>query len=172
MTEMAKHLEELKRDVHINPSALDVEAVDQAELFFKWAELCVDAKALADRAEAKLDSLESRLQMRAREAPEDFNIQNVTEAAVKAAVKSHPKFLRAVEKFYRLKHRSEMFVRAVAAMEQKKRMIEVLVTLHGQEYFAGPSVPRDLMSEWKKHQAAIESNVLSRQRRRARRVTR
>ena len=34
---------------------------------------------------------------------------------------------------------------AVMAMEQRKRMLEVLITLHGQEYFAGPSTPRNLV---------------------------
>ena len=36
---------------------------------------------------------------------------------------------------------------AVYAFEQRKTSLENLVRLHGQQYFAGPKMPRDLRKE-------------------------
>ena len=36
------------------------------------------------------------------------------------------------------------------AFEQRKDALENLVRLHGQQYFAGPKIPRDLPSEMEK----------------------
>ena len=40
----------------------------------------------------------------------------------------------------------------MAAIDQKKSALENLVKLHGQMYFAGPSIPRDLDKEWEKRE--------------------
>jgi len=47
-------------------------------------------------------------------------------------------------------------------MEQRKRMLELLVTLHGQEYFAGPSVPRNLIDAWKEAKKSKAEELLRR----------
>ena len=48
---------------------------------------------------------------------------------------------------------------AVKAMDDKKRMLQGLITLHGQQYFAGPDVPRDLLASWMESQEGSEKKV-------------
>ena len=44
----------------------------------------------------------------------------------------------------------EVMGAAVRALDQKKSALENLVRLQGQNYFAGPSVPRTIGAEWVK----------------------
>ena len=48
---------------------------------------------------------------------------------------------------------------AVRAVDQRKESLENLVRLHGQHYFAGPKIPRDLSSEVEQHKIRKESNA-------------
>ena len=159
---------ELKQDRKIDPSQLDVEAAQQADLFFKWAERSVEARAEVDRKKLKLETVEARLQMNCRSHPEDFDLAHVTEKAIGAAVLASEKYAEASNAYIRARETSAMIDQAVKAMDIKKRMIEVLITLHGQQYFAGPSVPRDLVTAWQEHQANTEEVVKRKQKSKAR----
>ena len=160
--------EEFIRDKTIDPSQLDVEAARQAETFFKWAERAIEAKALTDRLRLRLEVLEARLGIQCREKPDEFGLSRVTEMAIVAAVKTHQDYITAYKKYLAAKADSSMLDRAVDAMDMKKRMIESLITLHGQQYFAGPSVPRNLVEAWKETQVETEKAVNARQKLRPR----
>ncbi len=41
----------------------------------------------------------------------------------------------------------------------RKQSLENLVTLHGQNYFAGPAVPRDLSKEWEQRTRQRRANA-------------
>lgn len=46
------------------------------------------------------------------------------------------------------KYDVDMCQAACWAFQERKAALENLVKLHGQNYFAGPSIPRDLNKEW------------------------
>jgi hypothetical protein len=154
---------EIKQDRTIDPSQLDVEAACQADLFFKWAERSVEARAEVDRAKLRLSITEARLQMECRKSPENFDLARVTEPAIGAAVKASKKYRETSDALIRAHETSAMIDQAVKALDIKKRMIEVLITLHGQQYFAGPSVPRDLVAAWRERNEKIETVVKKKQ---------
>ena len=160
---------EFQRDKTIDPERLDVECIRQPERFFYWAQQAVEASVEVERARLRADVTEARLEIECRQKPEEFGIAKPTESAIKAAVKIHPKYRKAYKKYLKARENAKLLDAAVTAMEQKKRMLESLITLHGQQYFAGPSVPRDLVAEWKEHQQRIETSVNERQKARTRR---
>lgn len=164
--------EELDDDKSIEPHQLDVECVRQADTFFKWAERLTHANAEVDRLEYDIDLLEAKLQLECRQYPDRFGLSNVTDTAIKSAVKAHKKMEPRIRHLMRAKVLASLLSKAVSAMEQKKRMIEVLITLHGQEYFAGPSVPRNLVDAWKDYTKKRGESLNDRQRARTRRVQR
>ena len=47
---------------------------------------------------------------------------------------------------------------AVKAIDTKKTALENLVKLHGQSYFAGPAIPRNLNKEWEQKEQETQSN--------------
>ena len=128
---------EFEKDLQIDPNELDLAAVTQGELFFKWAERAVEARGEMDRAKLTLDVKQAELQTRCREKPSKFGLVKVTEGAIAAAVLTHVEYEEAYNKYLAARNDSMLIDKAVAAMEMRKRMIEVLVTLHGQKYFAG-----------------------------------
>lgn len=161
--------EQFQKDQRIDPNELDLAAATQAETFFYWAEQLVKARRAMDRAKLTVDFVENDLALQIRTNPEEFSITKVTEGAIGATVKTHAKYRDAVQVLSDRKSQVQMLEAAVNAMEQRKRMIEILVTLHGQQYFAGPSVPRDLVSAWNEDQETRAAELLERQRKRARR---
>ena len=154
---------EFEKDLQVDPNQLDLAAVLQGELFFKWAERAVAARAKMDRKKFALDVLQAELQTRCREKPEKFGLVKVTEGAISAAVHTHQKYLEGYEEYLDARNDSALLDKAVVAMETRKRMIEVLITLHGQQYFAGPSVPRNLVGAWKEYQEEKGEKVQGRQ---------
>ena len=156
-------MNEFEQDKRIDPGQLDVEAVQQAELYYKWSSKAVEAQSEMDKAELRVDLLEAELDLKCRERPEDFGLAKITEKGVETAVKRHGAYIDARKELLEAKRAFKMLEKAEKAMEQKKRMIEVLITLHGQQYFAGPSVPRNLVEAWNEAQASRSERVNKRQ---------
>jgi len=150
---------EFEQDLAIDPNELDVQCAGQGELFFKWAEKSVEAKKEADQAKFRMEVLFSQLSNKARKDPASFGLEKLTEAGITTAVKISAEYQEAYEEWIDAKSAADMLGKAVEAMEQKKRMLEVLITLHGQQYFAGPSVPRNLVDAWNDKKEARSSNV-------------
>src|SRR4051812_48729249 len=94
---------ELEMDRRIDPNLLDAECVSQADLFSKWAERALWAKARQERYEFEVEVTEARLQVRARENPSEFGLNAVTDKAVHAAVKKHTEYVRMVETYFDMK---------------------------------------------------------------------
>ena len=162
-------INEFQQDKEIDPSQLDVECVKQAELFFKWAERSIEAKEEADRAKLSLEVTEAKLQIQCRKCPEDFGLTKLTESVVTAAVKCHGHYQQKARHYLEARKNAALLEKAVMAMEQRKRMLEVLITLHGQQYFAGPSTPRDLVGAYQEHQKASSERLNARRKSKARR---
>jgi len=164
-------LDKFNRDKEIDPSQLDVAAATQADVFFDWAEKLVRARMYFDREKLRLELITSRLNMNARANPGDFGLAKVTEAGLGDAIRRHPELKDQQKKLLDAREKMLLLEAAVEAMNQRKRMIEVLITLHGQQYFAGPSTPRDLVSAYREYREKKQEQVASVQRERARRRT-
>lgn len=153
-----------ERDHKIDPNELDVECARQPETFFRWAEQSVDAKGEVDRLKLQLEVLEARLELKIRKDPGRYALgEKTTEGAIKARVKIDDDYLELHKRYHKAKDESALLDKAVMAMEMKKRMLEVLVTLHGQNYFAGPSTPRDLGAAYLLQQQTADKRLNERQ---------
>lgn len=150
---------EFDLDRRIDPNALDVECVRQVDAFFKWCERSIEARGEVDRLKLRLDTLLSELDLKVRKNPRKYGLDKITEASVKATVLTSPEYLEAWDKYFKARDDSALLDKAVAAMEMKKRMLESLITLHGQSYFAGPSAPRDLKSAYMMQMEAATERV-------------
>jgi hypothetical protein len=93
----------------------------------------------------------------------------VSEAGVKAAVQCCDKYMNAMRRYFDLAEVVELLKVAVRTMDMKKRMLENLTTLHGQQYFAGPSTPKNLVEAWALYSQKSEGRVNDKQRSGARR---
>jgi len=137
-----------KEDLEIDPNALDVEWLEQPKKFFDVAEQAAEAKREVDRAKLALEVTEAELDNDIRTSPEKYGLAKVTDKAIAAAIKMAEKYQEASKTLTEAQYEKNMLDSATQAWDQRKRALENLVFLHGQSYFAGPSVPRELAKEY------------------------
>lgn len=139
-----------KSDVEINPDALDVEWVKQASLFGEYCVEQATARDTADRAKERLEVYDAGLGLKIRANPAQFGLEKITESSVGAVILLDKEHARLSDELNTARYQLEVIAAAVRALDQKKSALENLVRLQGQNYFAGPSVPRDIGKEWVK----------------------
>lgn len=139
-----------KEDTKIDESALDVEWLRQSELTFKYCRHEAEAKRTLDKAETNLDIVKAEVDKEIRKSPETYDLHKVTETAISNAVAIHPRVLDAEERVADAQFDVNIAIAAVRSIYAKKDALENLVRLYGQQYFAGPSAPRNLQKEIEK----------------------
>lgn len=136
-----------EKDITIDETSLDLEWLDQPRLMMRYVRHAADMRKEMDEAKERLDNEQAELDKKVRSNPERYGIDKITETAVRNAVLSHERFKKVNEEYMEASYEHNMAQGAVRAIETKKTALENLVRLHGQQYFAGPKIPRDLHDE-------------------------
>ncbi len=138
-------------DLQIDPDQLDVEWLEQANRFMKYAEASADADAEVKRINEKIKNLQSELTLDAHQDPTIMGKDiKPTVANVEAYYREHDNYKKLKDQVIDAEHDADVLRNAVFAFHQRKAALEQLVTLHGQQYFAGPTEPRNLGLEFEK----------------------
>ena len=148
-----------ERDMVIDVTALDVEWTEQAQLAMRYGRLWVDAKERMEKAKENVKLVQAELNVKINKDPEKYLGEGVkaTGANVEACVMNHKDYKAAREQF--LDSVKEHDLLEIAKNEisfTRKAALENLVVLHGQNYFAGPNMPRDLKKEVDKRRESRE----------------
>ncbi len=134
-------------DIRIDPDALDVEWLRQAELMHKYTRHSAETKKEMDEAKERLEVGKARIEMEIRRNPANYGLEKVTEGAIQSTITLQKEHQELVQEFTNIKYENEVSLAAVRAIDQKKSSLENLVRLLGASYFAGPQAPRDLSKE-------------------------
>lgn len=126
--------------VEIDPNNLDLECIDLPTQHLRYSNLAAEKNADVDELEAELDVLKSDLDMRIRQTPGAYGIENLTEPSVKAAIVRSPKHQELLKRIREAKHDVALAKAMVAAIEVKKRSLTLLVELHSAGYHADVKV--------------------------------
>ena len=155
-----------KKDMYIDHTALEVEWKLQPELSMKYGEHYAHILDKYIRAEEKVKYQRSVLVVDAWKNPEKCLGAGIKPAdqKVEAYYRTHPKYVKAKKKWADLKLELAIAETAKWEIGNRKMTLENLVILHGQHYFAGPSVPHDFgkkMQEFEKERSARISKKLN-----------
>lgn len=131
------------KDVSINPDALDIEWVQQAGLYMKYAESVADYDRIVRQKKESLDIVKATVDRELRESAE----KKMTEAMVATAIPTDERYKAAYQEYSQALYDYSVAMGAVRAMDHKKQALENLVKLWQGGYFAGPREPRDLSDE-------------------------
>jgi len=160
-----------EKDMRIDDTALDVEWLDQAELALKYGRHWAECKKILTEAEEKIKIIRAELIKRANSDPVRFCGKEKPNAPdIESYYRQHSRHKAAKAEW--IEAQFELNMAEVAKNEisfTRKAALENMVTLHGQSYFAGPSMPRNLTSERNKKQKEVDSgiaNKLNRKRKR------
>lgn len=146
-------------DVAIDQSGLDVELLRQPTLILQYSKYAADMKMVMQLAKENIDLVKGELDKKIRSNPERYEIEKLTEAVVLNTINAHPKYRQAVQDHIDASYEHEIARGALSALEHKKEALSELVRLFGQNYFAGPSLPRDLSAEWLKTQSRQKADA-------------
>jgi hypothetical protein len=155
---MSDHFD-YERDVNIDETSLDIEWLDQPRLMLRYTRHLAEMEKRLDQAKENLDVVKAELDRMVRSKPEDFAIQKVTEAVVQNTILEDSRYLKANQGVIEAKYELNIAKGAVKSMEQRKDALENMVRLHGQQYFAGPRVPRNLTEERQAKQKKADTKI-------------
>jgi hypothetical protein len=148
-----------EEDIKIDPTALDVEWLRQPELMIRYAKHSARMRIDLDEKKQALDIARAEADQLIRSNPEKYIDGKVTETAITNCILVNGNYKAAQKAFSDAKFESDMAQAAVNAFEQRKSALENLVRLHGQQYFAGPKMPRDLKWEWEEKQKEVNAGI-------------
>lgn len=111
----------------------------QPELFLRYSMKLADARRELDEEKAALSVVNAELDRDIRENPEEHGVGKVTDASVKAAIPLNARYQKQERNVRDVKHRVDILSAYVDALDQRKKALEKIVDLHGQQYW---SVPR------------------------------
>ena len=154
-------------DINIDETALDVEWLNQPRLMAKYAVILATAARDVDYSKENLDVVRADLELEVRDKPEAFGVEKgtrVTEALVTAIVLGCDKYKKASREYIDAKYEHNIALGIVRAFDQRKSSLENLVRLHGQSYFAGPTIPRDLAEQRKAFDESVQQKMKFRRR--------
>ena len=150
-----------EKDIKIDPDSLDVEWLDQPSLMMKYARYQAGLQLDEDEAKENLDFVTTELDKEIRSNPEKFGVEKITEGVIRNTILLTDKFKEVNKEYLTARFENNVGKGAVRSVDSRKTALENLVKLHGQQYFAGPRVPRDISQEWEKHeqQKRVDSKV-------------
>lgn len=136
-----------EQDIRIDETALDVEWLEQPALMFRYAQMCAEARQEFDKAKENLDLVRAELDRAIRANPDSYDIEKITDKVVENTIPTQDEFKEASTALIEAKFQLDIAYGAVKAIDARKDSLENLVKLHGQSYFAGPKMPRNLPYE-------------------------
>lgn len=153
-------------DIRIDPTALDVEWLRQADLMRKYATHAAATKMAMDDAKERLDVVKAQLDRDIRKDPSQFGLDKVTETAVQSTILLQEAYTQGNQAWSEARYENDIANAAVRAIDQKKTALENLVRLLTASYFAGPQAPRDVAREWQERNERRANNARVRMTRR------
>jgi len=147
-----------EQDVSIDEEALDIEWLEHPDLTIKYCQMEARARQQLDHAKENMVVVEAELYQKICNNPEAYDLPKTTESAISGAMKMTDKYKQAKEKVNEAQYELNMAQAAVKAIYAKKDALENLVRLFGQQYFAGPSAPRNISKEFEKKHKQQNSN--------------
>lgn len=154
---MEKELD-FEKDTSINPNQLDIEWIYQANTFMKYCHALSEAAKEMDNAKQYYETVRAQCELKVRNKPEHYCKlwtgepipDKVTEAVISSILvasegKEGTPLFKAKAEWNESKFDFNILNNAKQAMEHKKVALENLVRLTGQQYFAGPKTPRDIV---------------------------
>lgn len=122
----------------INEHALDKEWVEQPELFYNYAKKLADARKNYEQKKAEKEVVIAELSRKIRINPEKYGMEKITEKGIENSVTLQPEYINVTHEVIEAKHKVDVYQAGVDALEHKKKALESLVYLHGQNYFSSP----------------------------------
>jgi len=154
-----------EKDISIDEEALDIEWLEQPRLMMQYSKHLAQARMELDELKQALEITKAEIDRKIRATPEKYKLEKITDKSIESITITSSEYKQAFQEYLDAKYEADMAMSAVRAFEQRKEALENLVRLHGQQYFAGPKVPRDISWEREEKQKKVQSGIASKMKR-------
>lgn len=142
-----------KSEIQIDPDNLDIECLKQPELYMKYSEMLAAAKKNLDIARRNLDKITAKISKQIRLNKKNYTEDGkLTENLINCFIQEDDAVEEANQALIEAKYEHDVLQSIVIAFDHRKRSLNNLILLHGQQYFSGPSNPRPLGRKYVKEQ--------------------
>jgi len=151
-----------EEDMFIDETSLEVECLEQSTLTIVYGKHWSALQEKVDVVEEELKLIKSTLIEKAHKHPDKYLGEGIkpTGPIVEAFYRNHKKHTKAKENWISLKRQTRDAEIAYKAISYtRKAMLEELIKLHGQQYFAGPAVPGDITKKREERQSAMNKKI-------------
>ena len=148
-----------EKDIKIDETALDIEWLSQPGLMMQYTRYQAGLQLDEDKEKENLEFITAELDKEIRTNPEKFGIEKITEGVVRNTILLEDKYKEANKGYLTARFENNVGKGAVRSVDGRKTALENLVKLHGQQYFAGPKVPRDISKEWEWREQQKQSDI-------------
>lgn len=140
-------------DVRIDPDALDIEWLEHPNTVLKYGKRVANLRHEVNRLKERKKTKRSELIDRANRNPvECCAKEKPNKEDIEAYYRNHKEYKDVIRELLDAEYELEYAEVAYDVMNyHRKPALANLVVLHGQQYFAGPKIPRDLRKEVDEH---------------------
>jgi hypothetical protein len=131
----------------VDETYLAEEWIAHPQLVYEYAKLAADARFALDEAKRRDEVLRAEASLLIRQHPEAYKLTKITEGMIESLVTADTDVQKSSQKIIEYKHKLDLAMAAVTAMETKKKALECIVQLHATAYFANPRKPEALESK-------------------------
>jgi hypothetical protein len=153
-----------ERDMRIDENSLDVEWLNQAPLAMKYVRYYAKCRQRVTLAEEKIKVVRAELIKLANMNPDKYLGPDVKPTApnVEAFYRMHIRHKTAKDEWIEAQYELNMAEGAKSEISfTRKAALENMVVLHGQNYFAGPAMPRNLTEQRKAFDEKVNRGIAS-----------
>jgi response regulator RpfG family c-di-GMP phosphodiesterase len=131
----------------IDESQLAEEWIAHPQRVYEYAQLAADIRKTLDELKRRDEVVRAEVGLSVRKNPEVYGIMKVTESLVDSAITTNDEVRESTQLIIDCKHKLDLAMAAVTAMENKKKALECIVQLHATSYFANPRNPKSIESQ-------------------------
>ena len=148
-------------DMYIDETELDVECLEQPALAMKYIKNSIHLRKLERRASEVVKTIRSKCINAVNENPQKNTGKAKPNAAdIEAYYRRDGDYIEAKEEWIECAAEADYAELAQKEISYgRKQMLEGLITLHGQSYFAGPKIPHNLTAARTERQKTADKTV-------------
>ena len=158
---------EIEQDLAIDKDNLDIECVDQARRFLRWSVTYAEALRARDEAKRQASVVKSNINLDVRSRPEEYGLTKPTEGSITAIVDSSAEGNKAAQLVSDAQYAVNIFSAAKEALDQRRAMLERLVSLYISGYYSQPRLGTEEVGKMadaatEEHKAHLSKAMLAR----------
>lgn len=127
----------------IDATQLDREWMEQPELYHRYARRLALCRRRHEEAKGNLEVVTAECAKCIRTHPLRFKLEKSSETAIDKIIPLQPEYQKALKALQQAKYDLDIADVAVKTLDHRKKALENLVDLHGQDYFSTPRAKSD-----------------------------